>query len=406
MLRRHFIHLALVLSAAAGLERAAEAWQEESPLPPLRALRVPARLLQSPEGVPAVVDEARRLGFTALFVQVRELGEAYYRSSLEPRATPLHLSPGYDPLGAVVSAAHDAGLQVHAWLPLTELADSTSLPSARGHALYTHPEWLMVPRAIAAELRRLDPRSPEYLGRLTRWIRATPGAPTRLYVSPGSPEASAHIAALAREVVSRYEIEGLHLDATGFPDADADYSLASTEAFRRDLQRSLSAADRLRLDEEHTVSPAAYPQHAPEAWDAFRRARVTGLLMRIRSIVRAQRPTLLLSAATRGTAAVTFEDPRSWSELSIVDAVALPLLPASTGQPSPRIPPLPGTALVWPIIDLAQTPSEALPALLRHVPPVDAAIILDGAAALAGDDADTLTRQQRIRDAFRGGGGR
>jgi hypothetical protein len=114
----------------------------------------------------------------------------------------------------------------------------------------------------------------------------------------------------------------------------------------------------------------------------------------------------LLSAATRGTAAVTFEDPRSWSELSIVDAVALPLPPGSANQPSPPLPMLPGTALVWPIIDLAQTPSEALPALLRHAPPADAAIVLDGAAALAGDDADTLTRQQRIRDAFRGGGGR
>lgn len=405
MLRRHFIPIALALSATAGLIPVAEARQDAPALPAIRALRVPARMLQSPDGVPAIVDEARRLGFTALFVQVREFGEAYYRSSLEPRATPLHLSPGYDPLGAVVSAAHDAGLQVHAWLPLTELADSTSLPSARGHALYTHPEWLMVPRAIAAELRRLDPRSPEYLGRLTRWSRATPRAPTRLYMSPGSPEASAHLAALAREIVSRYDIEGLHLDAAGFPDADADYGLASTEAFRRDLQRSLSAADRLRLDEEHGVSPAAYPQYAPEAWDAFRRARVTGLLMRIRSTVRAQRPTLLLSAATRGTAAVTFEDPRSWSELSLVDAVALPMPPGSAERPSPP-PMLPGTALVWPIIDLAQTPSEALPSLLRPAVPADAGIILDGAAALVGDDAETLTRQQRIRDVFRGAGGR
>ena len=406
MLHRLFIRTALVLCAAVGLVPGTEARQEESAIPAIRALRVPARLLQTPEGVPAVVDEARRLGFTALVVQVRELGEAYYRRSLEPRATPLHLSPGYDPLGAVISAAHDAGLQVHAWLPLTELADSASLPGARGHVLYTHPEWLMVPRAIAAELRRLDPRSPEYLGRLTRWIRATPGAPTRLSISPGSPEASAHLAALARELVSRYDIEGLHLDAVGFPDADADYSVAPTETFRRDLQRSLSPTDRLRLDDEHAVSPAAYPQHAPEAWDSFRQARVTGLLMRIRSAVRAQRPTLLLSAATRGPAGVTFEDPRSWSELSIVDAVALPLLPGLADQPSSRPPLLPGTAHVWPLIDLARLPSEDLPALLRHVPPADAAIVLDGAAALTGDDADTLTRQQRIRDAFRGGGGR
>ena len=89
-----------------------------------------------------------------------------------------------------------------------------------------------------------------------------------------------------------------------------------------------------------------------------------------------------------------------------MDADALPLLPGLADQPSARPPLLPGTAHVWPLIDLARLPSEDLPALLRHVPPADAAIVLDGAAALTGDDADTLTRQQRIRDAFRGGGGR
>ena len=404
MLPFRLVLLALALIGISSTSPRARA--DEPVVSALRALRVPATMIQTPDAVPLVVDEARRLGFTAIFVQVRDLGEAYYRSSLEPRATPLHLAPGYDPLGTIIVAAHEAGLQVHAWLPLTEVADSASLPGARGHLLYTHPEWLMVPRAIAAELRRLDPRSPEYLGRLTRWIRATPGAPTRLFLSPGSPDASAYLAAIAREVASRYELDGLHLDAVGFPDADVDYGIASTEAFRRELQRTLTAAERARLDDEHTVSPLAYPQHAPEAWDSFRRGRVSGLLMRIRSAVRGLRPSLQLSVAVRGVSTVTFEDPRSWSELSIVDAVALARSSSSTTDDRAWPPTLPGTALVWTMADVRMTPTEILPALLRHAPPADDGLVIENAAALVGDEPDALLRQQIIRDAFRGPGGR
>jgi len=397
---------ALALVAISGTWSRADAQAEAPAVPALRALRVPSVMIQAPDAVPQIVDEARRLGFTALFVQVRDLGEAYYRSSLEPRATPLHLVPGYDPLGTLVSAAHDAGLQVHAWLPLTELANSASLPSARGHVLYTHPEWLMVPRAIAAELRRLDPRSPEYLGRLTRWIRGTPGTPTRLYVSPGSPEASAHLAAVARELVSRYELDGLHLDAIGFPSADADYGVAPTEAFRREVQRTLAAADRTRLDDEHIVSPLAYPQYAPEAWDSFRRARVTGLLMRIRTAVKGVRPSLTVSVVVRGTPEVTFEDPRSWSDLSMVEAVALTR--SASVPPGSLVLPLTlsGTALVWLMADLGAISSADLLGLLRHAPPADEGFIVTDAAALVGEDVAVLQRQQMIRDAFRGPGDR
>lgn len=406
MLHVRVVIFTLALLGVSGALSHAHGQPETPVVPALRALRVPASMIQTSDAVPVIVDEARRLGFTALFVQVRDLGEAYYRSSLEPRATPLHLEPGYDPLAAMVTAAHEAGLQIHAWLPLTEAADSTSLPGARGHVLYTHPEWLMVPRAIAAELRRLDPRSPEYLGRLTRWIRATPGTPTRLYLSPGSADASAHLAALAREIVSRYELDGLHLDAVGLPAPDLDYGVASTEAFRRDSQRALTTADRVRLEEEHAVSPLAYPQHAPEAWDSFRRARVTGLLMRIRSAVRAVRPSVRISAAVRGLPDVSFEDPRSWSELSVVDAVVLPRSDAARSDVPRANQTLPGTAAVWSLAHLDRVSIDTLRDWLQPATPADEGIVLSDATALVGEDAAALQRQQIVRDAFRGPGGR
>ena len=55
-----------------------------------------------------------------LIVQVRPFGDAFYRSSLFPRS---HLltgtqgqDPGYDPLEYMVKAAHENGLEIHAWV--------------------------------------------------------------------------------------------------------------------------------------------------------------------------------------------------------------------------------------------------------------------------------------------------
>ena len=71
-----------------------------------------------------VVNQATSAGFNAIFFQVRAAGDAFYTPGLEPwspRLTgtlgpTLGVNPGWDPLAEIVSRAHAAGLQVHAWL--------------------------------------------------------------------------------------------------------------------------------------------------------------------------------------------------------------------------------------------------------------------------------------------------
>ena len=67
-----------------------------------------------------IVKTSKEKGMNTLIVQVRPFGDAFYRSSLFPWS---HLltgtqgqDPGYDPLEYMVKAAHENGLEIHAWV--------------------------------------------------------------------------------------------------------------------------------------------------------------------------------------------------------------------------------------------------------------------------------------------------
>ena len=120
-----------------------------------------------------MVAAAQAGGFNTLLVQVRGRGDAYYSGTLEPRASELAGKP-------IVRSARDRdratrtrpGFKVHAWVAVNLVSSSVSLPASRDHVVYRAPEWLMVPRELAAEMKKIDLRSPAYLGRLARWTRA------------------------------------------------------------------------------------------------------------------------------------------------------------------------------------------------------------------------------------------
>src|SRR5439155_1479045 len=76
-------------------------------------------------------------------------------------------------------------LQVHAWINVNLVAGANELPAARDHVIYRHPEWLMVPRALGEDFQSVDPRTPQYLGRLARHVRSQTDL-ERLYPSPAS----------------------------------------------------------------------------------------------------------------------------------------------------------------------------------------------------------------------------
>jgi hypothetical protein len=135
----------------------------------IRALWVLRGSLTRPDRIDRLVADAARSGFNTLLLQIRGRGDAYYDSAIEPRG--VAIAPTFDPLAYAITAANKAGLRVHVWFNTNLIASTASMPTSRTHIVNAHPEWLMVPRPIAADLARLGPRDPRYVPRLVEWTK-------------------------------------------------------------------------------------------------------------------------------------------------------------------------------------------------------------------------------------------
>ena len=292
---------------------------------PTRALWVARTTLSSPDAIRQMVEAADAGGFNTLLVQVRGRGDAYYHSTLEPRAAELAARADFDPLATVLSLAHPRGIKVHAWVAVNLVSSSVSLPPSRDHEIYRAPEWLMVPRDLAAEMRKIDPRSPAYIGRLARWTRAKSETVEGLFTSPLHLAAQDHTAAVIGEIAAKYPLDGIHLDYVRFPNETFDYSPSALEQFKTSILPDLTDEQQRTAAAREVLDPAAYPNLYPERWDAFRRARLTSLVTKIRAAVKHARPQAALSAAVIPDAQQAFtsrlQDWRGWLDRSLLDVL-------------------------------------------------------------------------------------
>jgi uncharacterized lipoprotein YddW (UPF0748 family) len=292
----------------------------------VRALWVVRTTLTSPAAIATMVTAAQSGGFNTLLVQVRGRGDAYFQHGIEPRPTSLAAQPAFDPLATTIARAHEAGLKVHAWIDVNLVAGAADLPAAREHVVYRHPEWLMVPRALAEELATVDPHSPGYLGRLSRYARSQSAEVEGLYLSPVSADSVAYTSSVVRDIAQRYAIDGVHLDYIRYPTSDFDYSRDTLAAFRGSLVADLGLADRRRYDARVTAGePLVYTLAFPERWRTFRAARLTALLTAVRSNIKAVRPAALVSVAVvpdpHEAATRRLQDWRAWLDSGLVDVI-------------------------------------------------------------------------------------
>ena len=311
---------AFLVALSSGAALGAGATQEE-----VRALWVQRTSLTSAQAVTSLVESAQAAGFNTLLVQVRGRGDAYYDSRLEPRGAALsRQDPSFDPLALAIAAGHRAGLRVHAWVNVNLVAEAEP-PMAQDHVVYVHPEWLMVPRELAVEMAGLDPRRPEYLEALLRYARTHSDQIEGLYLSPIQPAAADYTVGIIVDIAARYAVDGIHLDYARFPNDDFDYSQKALAQFRADVVGHVSVAERRDYDKRAEGRLLFYTQMFPQRWQEFRRARLTALVVRLRSAVKSKRRDVVLSAAVwpdpLEAANRRFQDWRSWMRSSLLDVV-------------------------------------------------------------------------------------
>ena len=295
----------------------------------VRALWVVRTTLTSPEKIRTMVQSAKDNGFNTLIVQVRGRGDAFYRSRWEPRAAELKDQPSeFDPLALTLAEAKLRGLKVHAWLNTSLLANLDSLPTDPKHVYNRHPDWLAVPRPVAAELYKMSPHDPNYRARIVEWSKANRGELEGVYTGPANPRVREHIYRIWMDVLQNYDVDGLHFDYVRLASPDFDYSRTSLDRFRKWLEPKLSKEERNQLKQSSRLNPVAAPEAYADKFGEFQREQITMLVERIYRGVKKQKPQITVSAAVfanhENAYARRFQDWRRWLSMGILD-VACPM---------------------------------------------------------------------------------
>ena len=136
-----------------------------------------------------ILDNCKSLNMNAVILQVRPIGDAFYKSDLEPWSVYLTgtqgLDPGYDPLVFAVEEAHKRNLELHAWLNPYRIG-STSAILATNHIINKNPSWLVVFNNVR-------------------------------YFNSGIPEVQNHLVSVVKDIVKRYNIDAIHFDDYFYP---------------------------------------------------------------------------------------------------------------------------------------------------------------------------------------------
>ena len=295
----------------------------------VRALWVVRTTLTSPEKIRQLVSSAADNGFNTLIVQIRGRGDSYYNSKVEPRAIELKDQPAtFDPLALTIEEAHKRGLKVHGWLNTNLLANLDALPVHPDHVYNKHPEWLAVPKPVAAELYKMSPDDPAYRQKIVEWSKANRGELEGVYTGPANPKVRDHIYKIWMDVLKHYPVDGLHFDYVRFASPDFDYSRTSLEKFRKWLEPQLTSGERSELKKSLKANALGAPEMFPAKFADFQRAQVTMLVERIYRGVKKRRPEALVSAAVfandENAYTRRFQDWRRWLQMGILD-VACPM---------------------------------------------------------------------------------
>lgn len=259
-----------------------------------RAMWVTRWNYRTREDVRRVVEECAHAGIDRILFQVRGNATAYYRSAFEPWAEPFGFAdPGFDPLATAIEVAHGLGVELHAWFNVVPAWYGPVPPANAAHVYHAHPEWMWYDQHGKRQ-----------------------GLSEKFYVSlnPCLPDVRRYLADVARDLVSKYAVDGLHLDYIRFPNEPPATPAKSGIDYPRDART-------LALYKNDT---GLAPEQDKGSWDRWRTERVTSLVREIRAAIHGAKPGLPLSAAVGSkieSALTHFQDAATWLREGLVDTV-------------------------------------------------------------------------------------
>jgi uncharacterized lipoprotein YddW (UPF0748 family) len=149
----------------------------------------------------------QKAGINAVLFQVRPEADAFYPSKLEPWSRFLTGTQGvapsddFDPMAFVIDECHKRGMEFHAWVNPYRVQLNISSKLAPTHIYYQHPEWFVV-------------------------------YGNQRFFNPGLPQSREFINKVMKDIVSRYDVDAIHMDDYFYPYPIAGKEFPDEEAFQ------------------------------------------------------------------------------------------------------------------------------------------------------------------------------
>ena len=164
---------------------------------PKSVVKSPSDITEQKNELIVLLDSLKEMNVNTVMLQSRVRGDLIYPSAIEPFSHVLTgipgKNPGYDPLAFAIEECHKRGMQLHAWL--------VTMPLGKDD--------LIRRQGTLALSKRKKSLCTRYKG---AW-----------YMEPGNPATILYLVELVRELVSNYDIDGVHFDYIRYPDRTNGY---------------------------------------------------------------------------------------------------------------------------------------------------------------------------------------
>lgn len=220
-----------------------------------------------------ILDQLKQAGINTVLLQTRIRATTIYPSSLEPWDGCLTGTPGkapsYDALQLAIDECHQRGMQLHAWVVTIPVGKWNKLGCLR--------------------LRQKYPKLVKKIG-------------DDGFLDPENPETATYLARCCKEIVSRYDVDGIHLDYIRYPE---------------------------------TWPKARRGKGVKNTTPSERRANITYIVKSIYQVVKAEKPWVILSCSPIGkhddlsryrsggwnARTAVYQDAQAWLRDGLMDAL-------------------------------------------------------------------------------------
>ncbi|SVB42386.1 uncharacterized protein METZ01_LOCUS195240 [marine metagenome] len=258
---------------------------EDEKVSPLydRYLWVIRDVLKSKRSIDDMVSFAIEKNINHLFVQVRGRGDSFYESQFTSRSQ--ILSEGeFDPLAYLLDTANGKGINIHAWVNVYFLWSSKSLPKDERHILHMQQQWLDTTEEWPVDV-----------GKQLEMV-AVNNSNEGLFLSPNHPDVNEYLIKVFRELITNYDIDGLHLDYIRYQDAEYGRNPYAIARFKSESGNDPGPWF-LEMERSTIASPRLIANM--KRWNNFKRKAVTSLVKDTRALVDEVRPDCIISAAVK-----------------------------------------------------------------------------------------------------------